>query len=610
MKGLYTLFLLCILSSTASAEQDWWGYVNGDETLNGIGISNPDTYHCAIFIPGDHAIAAGKTINAVRFGLVATHATNAKVWVASSLPTTIDATTTLGYADVPDSKLGNNQIDIELPTPVAIPAEGVYVGYSFTITTVENSEDAYPVLFCGEPAINTLLIKTGKSVTTWTDLYQNGFGRLFLQVLLEGTFAGNTATAADFGPVFTLLGESATATIAVTNAGSTPLNSIDYTITTDGITGAEQHADIATPIAYNKTGKVSITVAADHIMGAKAKTLNITKANGQANTAADNAATFTLYTLPELVERKVAVEDFTGTGSGWCPRGLAGMKKLRQTFGNRFVGIGLHQYSNSDPMYIDKSAYANVGMNSAPSCCINRGEIIDPYDGSANGICEDFAAEMAIPALAKVNVSGIIDEGLKKVRAKALVEALLDNSEYTLEFVVIGDSLTDTDTAWDQANNYPSRYSASELPDDLAIFANGGIYGTDPITGWKFNDVALASSYMNYINQVPGLGTLGAGEQTSAEYTLTMPTKTTLKEAVKNAKLYIVALLVDSQGKIINADKQPITVAEPSGIENVSTTDSEQTASYTLDGRRIQTMQKGINIVRMANGKTMKVVSK
>ena len=104
---------------------------------------------------------------------------------------------------------------------------------------------------------------------------------------------------------------------------------------------------------------------------------------------------------------------------------------------------------------------------------------------------------------------------------------------------------------------------------------------------------------------------MNTGEQKEVEYTLTMPTKTTLKNAVKGAELYIVALLVDGQGKIVNADKQKITIDETAGIENVNTTDdSEQITHYTLDGRRIQTMQKGINIVRKANGKTIKVVSK
>lgn len=595
----------------SNSQQNWWGYVSGNENSTSVGVSKADTYHCAIFIPGNHAIAAGKTINAIRFGLVAPHATNAKVWVAAALPVTVDASHTLGFVDVPDSKLANQQVDIELPTPIEIPAEGIYVGYSFTITSATTTADKYPVLCYGEDAVNTLILKTDNTVNEWSDLNGNGFGRLFLQVLLEGTFADNTATAADFGPIYTVLGESATTTIAVTNAGGTPLSSIDYTITTDGTTSAEQHVNVATPIAFNETGKVIITIAADATVGEKAKTLNITKVNGNANVAADVAANFSLYTLPELVERKVVVEEFTGTGCGWCPRGLIGMDNLRNTYGDRFVGIGIHQYSSSDAMYIATSAYAKLSFSGAPSCRINRGDEIDPYYGSNNSdIREDFAAAMAVPALAKINVSGTIDEELKKVNAKAQVEAILDNSEYTLEFVVIGDGLKGSGSAWNQANYY-IQYSASQLPDDLAIFGNGGKLGTNPITGWSFNDVALVSSYVSGSNKAPKLNVLNAGEQQEAEYTLTMPTKTSLKTAVKDAELYIVALLVDKQKHIVNAAKAAITVADPSGIENVNATaDSEQTANYTLDGRRVQTAQKGINIVRLANGKTIKVVKK
>ena len=557
----------------SNSEQKWWGYLNGDEEMTGVGVSKADTYHCAVFIPGDNAIAVGKTINAVRFGLTAPHATNAKVWVASELPVTVDASHTLNFVDVPDSKLGNAQIDVELPSAIEVPANGIYVGYSFTITTASGNADKYPVLFAGKPAVNTLILKTNSVVPQWTDLVDDNFGRLFLQVLLEGTFADNNAAADDFGPVYGAVGESETVAIDVTNYSETPLSSIDYTITSDGETSAEQHADIATPITFNKTGKVNIIVTADATVGEKAKTLNITKVNGNANAAAGKTTNFTVYTLPELVERNIVVEEYTGTGCGWCPRGLVGMDKMRQAFGDRFVGIGIHQYNSSDAMYISPSGYAKLNFDGAP-------------------------------------FSATIDEELKKVDAKAQIETLLDNSEYTLEFVVIGDGLTGTGTAWNQSNYY-YQYSSSELPEDLAIFGNGGKYGKSSVTGWLFNDVALVSSYVSNSNKAPKLDVMNAGEQKEAEYSLTMPTKTTLKDAVKNAELFIVALIVDKEKHIVNAAKAPITIADPSGIENVNAAaNNEQIARYTLDGRRVQGMQKGLNIVRMANGKTIKVIQK
>ena len=594
-------------ATDANVQQNWWGYVTNETSKMGLGVKSADTYHCAIFIPGNHAVASGKTIKSVRFGLTASHATDAKVWLASSLPSAINESNTLQIVDVSSKLLGKESIDVELNTPYAIPAEGVYVGYTFTITSTTTQDDQYPILVTGEDAPNALLIRTDQAVPQWSDMNGYGYGSLFLQVLLEGEFVDNTATAADFGSVYALLGETAKAQIKVTNAGGTPVTNIDYTITTDGVTSAEQHAVTTTPIAFNASGLFEITIPADATVGTKAKTLNITKVNGNANSKADVAAKFTLYTLPELVNRNVVVEEFTGTGCGWCPRGLVGMDNLRKAYGDRFVGIGLHQYNSGDAMYIAKNAYASVSFNGAPSCRINRGAEIDPYYGSSESILDDFAAEMAIPALAKVNVSGTADADLTTVEAKAEVEALLDNSKFTLEFVVIGDGLTGTTSTWNQSNYY-YQYSASELPADLSMFGTGGKYGKSSVSGWKFNDVALCSSYVNGSNKAPALGTLNASEKKEAEYTLTLPTKTVLKNALQSDQLYVIALVVDQNKKIVNAAKTKIEVADPSGIETIETASSQVEGFYTLDGKRLSAPVKGMNVIKMSNGTTRKVV--
>ena len=39
-----------------------------------------------------------------------------------------------------------------------------------------------------------------------------------------------------------------------------------------------------------------------------------------------------------------------------------------------------------------------------------------------------------------------------------------------------------------------------------------------------------------------------------------------------------------------------------------STLDAQPTAIYTTDGRRLNSLQRGVNIVRMADGRTIKIV--
>ena len=162
----------------SNAQQNWWGYVNGNESFNGVGVNSADTYHCAIFIPGNHSVAGGKTIHAVRFGLVSPNAKDAKVWIAKSKPTTINATNCLQVVDVPQSALGSLNIEVPLNEPYAIPAEGVYVGYSFTISKVQYSADGYPILLEPESSSsNTLLIKA-----------DNGVTRVLISVICSCTF--------------------------------------------------------------------------------------------------------------------------------------------------------------------------------------------------------------------------------------------------------------------------------------------------------------------------------------------------------------------------------------------------------------------------------------
>jgi hypothetical protein len=609
MKKFFTLFIMLavtMLSYGQTGNQLWWGYVNGSEKTSGLGVQKADVYHCAIFIPGNHGIAGGKTIRSVRFGLTAPNATNCKVWLASSLPATVDKNSTLQMADVAATELGKQQIEVALPTAYAIPAEGVYVGYSFTVSDVVYQADAYPILIAGTDQPNSLLIKTDNLVPEWSDMYGSDYGALYMQVLLEGEFADNTATPSITGEYYAQLGGSTQVDVSLLNNGASPLTSIDYTITTDGVAGAEQHLELESPIAFNNSGRATIEVAADAEAGSKTKTLTVTKVNGQANNAPVTTSDFTLITLEKLIARNVAVEQFTGTGCGWCPRGHVGMAKMREAFGDRFIGIAIHQYSNqsSDAMYLAPSKYANHGLNGAPSCRLNRGESMDPYYGSGEDVLYDMQQALAVPALAEVSVSGVMDTNKTKIDAKATLTPLIAGN-YTLEFVAVADGLTGTGTGWQQTNYYSSQYASqtgitkSSLPEDLQYLFD--LRGT-------FNDVAIASSYVSSKNQVEKL-TLTANEEQEVSYTITMPTYTKLKNALKDDQIYVVALLVDAQGKIVQAAKQQVSIADPTGIEDVkSMADAQPTDVYTLDGRKSSNAQRGLQIVRLSDGRTVKVV--
>lgn len=598
-------------------QQLWWGYVGENDEVSAVGVAAAETYDCASFFSGSNEVAADKTIHAIRFALYSQNVKDIKVWIADKLPTTIDADNVIELVDVETVTPG--VYEVQLPTPYKIGDKGVYVGYTFTITNVQYQSDAYPICIAGSDLANTLLVRTSASVTSWSDLNGQGFGRLYLQLLLEGEFPYQNAasfTYSDIGEYVAATNGTATAYLPLTNEGTEPLTSIDYTITADGVTGAEQHLDLQNPISLSGTTIATITVNGDDEAGTKRKTVTITKVNGVANEYETAQTQYTMATVTKLVDRVIAVEEFTGTTCGWCPRGLVGMEKIRNTFGDKTVGIAIHRYTTStanDAMYI--STYNHVSFGGAPSCRINRGAVIDPYYGTGSSIINDISNELTIPAKAAISVTGAWSEDGKKVNAEATIESVLPGSSFKIEYVLVADGLTGTTQAWRQHNYYHPAYgnfsSASQLPEDLQfLFNTGEIFNNQYVAYYPtFNDVAIA---VGKSTQTTAPGLLNVGEAVTNSYTLTMPTNTALLNAIQTDKVSVVALLIGSDGTITNAAKfQLPEYQDPSGVSAVKMgDDTTPQQHYSIDGRLLQGQQKGLNIVRMSDGTVRKVVVK
>ena len=64
-----------------------------------------------------------------------------------------------------------------------------------------------------------------------------------------------------------------------------------------------------------------------------------------------------------------------------------------------------------------------------------------------------------------------------------------------------------------------------------------------------------------------------------------------------------------NQGKMTQTLSPAFCIGDPAnGIAGVESLDSGVTTYFSIDGRRLPALQKGLNIVRMANGDTFKVM--
>lgn len=616
----FLLSLVALLAATGmQAEQAWWGYFHEGDSRSAIGATTTGTYDQAIYIHKSNGIVAGNTIKGVRFYLRnAANVSNVYVWIATSMPASM-SDSKIVYQQKVTSFTGGDEADgllgvaneVMLNTPYK-PTKGVYVGVTYTINDKSEPADQYPIVIGSEKDIkysSYLRIPGG----SWAE--SSAYGALAMNVLVDGTFATNSATPSDISDVLVAIDQPTTMEVTLFNGGTAGISSIDYTFTANKVEGEVQHLDL--PQAYTIFGgytTVEIPVAPDAEVGSVKKTLTITKVNGQQNEAATTTAKFTVNTVTRIIPRGIVVEEYTGTGCGWCPRGLAGMAKMRKTYGNQFVGIGIHGYNSSDPMYFSGYAgvnYYNNGFSGAPSCSMNRNGIIDPYYGSANSILDDFEKELKQPTQAIVSVVGEWNADSTEVIATATIEPIYENLDLTIEYCLIADSVIGEGNSWNQSNYY-TQYNASDQPADIAQFCTGGIYGQSSIKGWAFDDVLIASCYKQKTNQTTPIGTLTIGQETTNTFTLAMPTSETLLSAIKKHNVAVVVMLVGSDGKIVNAAKYYMPEnGFSTGINNTVQRDGNQeVARYAMDGRLLDAPQKGINIVKYADGRVVKVVVK
>lgn len=479
--------------------------------------------------------------------------------------------------------------------------EGLFVGYNY-----KQKSNNYPIgvsskvegpfyIYANIPA------SKGGNGEDWYQINSGGYG-LSIQLIVEGDFAPNAVRPLDFGEFTVVKGKSKNVAVSLWNIGS-KLTSIDYTIALDGKAGAEQHLDFGKDYGVGGTHTVEIPFAADSKIGTSTVTLTITKVNGVENANATKTATGTLYTVEREFVKRFVVEEGTGTDCGYCPRGHVVMHNMHNLYGDQFIGIALHQRSSTDPMY---NVSYDLGFTSFPQCMVNRSNNFwDPYEQMPAVL----KASLNEIALAEVTVAGTFAEEDTKVNATASVESLVAG-DYNLAFMLTADGLTGKTNSWKQQNYFCKGHagnpykSKSSMPEDIQFLWDKGSSYVE-----TYNDVLISSSYVNNNNKAT-LPTLVANGTVSSEYTLKMPTKRTLKEAIKHDQVYVVALLLDKKtGAIVNAGRARVTGS--TGIEDITTgTEATVVARYNVNGVQIAAPVKGINIVKMSDGTTRKVLVK
>lgn len=591
---IITLLTLC---ATTAAAQDRdlsscqkWGYAPSDfATLTTISyLTSPGSYGEGIKMPRN-AQWKDCTIEGVSVPVVMTGMKDLRCIVASDSR----FTNILTEVSVPDGTLHEGYCDIAFPQPVGIPQKDIYVGYTYRTTENGASLAVYDDIASG----GLYLCMSG----SWMDYSAYKMGVSGLQVLIGSPSEDDYCLQCSGVEWANVLCGATTVSTTLRSSCKQPVTTFDYTITTpDGL----QQGTISLPTAIDegmeRIAIVELPITAPATAQHFDATISITAVNGSPNSTAAAPYTAHLNAVSRQVVRRSVVEEFTGTDCGFCPRGWLGMETLKEENPDRFIGIAIHQYNQSDPMYV--AGYAKLPFIGAPSCFIDRAtKDICPYNGSGHypTIRGDFAYYNALLPDVDVTLSAALSPDGTSVEAEADIEFLGEAEGYSVAYVLTADGLEGSTSAWTQENYFytmdPSAIVNEAFP-ELAQFCAGGALGEKRVH-LVYGDVFLDSSWdVQGTSLTDALPAATPGSHFSSAYTLKLPTKKVLAQALDLDRLYAVAIVFDASGRVANAART--LVGQPTAI--VSPTNGAPTHSdvYTLDGRRTQAAgTKGITIV-------------
>ncbi len=544
--------------------ETWYSYCNPNVPNNKTGTGKQETYDLAVQLSGSDPLLKGKKIKGIRFSIrqKSVLADKMYVWASKNLPNKLTEVAiyrellaaTLSEALSPNYiKGGMNEILFD--TPFEIPATGAYLGYTFTVTSSQDLETGvYPIALASALADAKYFMRTSTSSSTWTEIRQSHVPAI--QVLLEGDFLPVAAEPSDFGKVFCLQGKTARINIPVKNIGKEEIKNITYTITTTkGISSPKTYAVAAREyLGYNTLLQIPIEIEGDLNTSQQEITITLTDINGKPNEAPRNSARGSLATVAgNGFERNVLVEEFTSTLCGLCPRGHVAMEAMRTKYKERFVGVALHRQDSTDPMYL--AEYKTLKFGGAPQCIVDRGLSVEPAE-----VLAIVAQELQNPAMVQIHLKSMWDEATETIKAEANIESKVEG-EYRIAYILVADEISGEDATWKQRNFYASTPWTGNANDPIAKYYAGGLYAQEYCTQ-VYNDVALESSYVNNVSEAELLH-LEIDKTTKSEYVLQYPKRPALQSVLKDKPLYLVAVIEDAVGRVMNVAKVPVTKMSP-----------------------------------------------
>lgn len=611
-------FLGAFIMAAAFAGYTFNGYANdglvtysantGTKEVKYFGTAKKESFDVAMLLADKYT--KGKKIESIKVPFPKNaEIGNVKIWLTKKLA----LANKKNVADVMtlDATMDDSTAIVKFATPYTIDSDTLYIGYSFDVVEL-TERTQLPISLINEKGVQGLWTHSSRTYRSWLD--KSTYGCSAMQVELSG-FNANDAYFEGFKDYYNQVNIATPINLTLLNRGYNGIKSIDYSYSVgDKKVSDRLTLDAPIPACLNASTEFTVTLPAIEAKGKYPVTFSIDKVNGEANSEVATAnSTMAIYN--KLPKHRPVMEEFTGTWCGNCARGWIGLEVMTRLHPD-FIALAYH--SGDVMQVIDQKNFLGFDTENPAYPMANIDRVytdIDPYYGADMtpfGIEEIWKKQAEILAPASLETEAAFTPDGNDIKAKAILEFPEDANDadkYSVEFVLVTDGLHGEGQAWEQSN-YLEENEKGDYP-----FPEADIFfaGSSSIPNMHYNDVVVATTRLR-----DGLIKLPA--KVEAEKAFSIEGTITEVDSIKNMANYpviqdsknlrIVALLLNEKGEIVNGAQAKVTGYETTGIRNINTNAAEADvpAIYNLQGHRLQTMQKGLNIIRTKDGKTKKVM--
>ena len=594
---------------TLAENQYFCGYYTSDALAQyGSGMGSYTSGVCKAateFTPDIYKNFEGFKVIGMRVGLCA-NISDFDVFISKVKSSTIEE---FKSHTVGNGLTGWNTIMFEEDEQFVLPSDNTsfIVGFSY-YQKRGNTEDCYPISYYEQSDKKGTFLFYGNISSTyggsglaWYNLGQDG--ALSVQLIVEGELPEQHLIigSGNVNKNFYQQGEEVTWIIPATNMGNTEITSLGFDIMLDDTKLCDIISDTSIQSGKDKNIEATVSLPTDISVGSHTLKAILTTINGEAPVSeVENAiqtANITTY-ITTVQRQKMLIEHITSWTCTYCYLGYQLLRQMEQQYDDiAWVAIHGNQSSNKDPYYFATvdNIMNMLGANSFPCAAFNRTFLPDLAEEANQiaygiGYYQQYISQL-VPMIHEMMVENAVPSFVSLD-----IEHSYDSKNRILNITVKGTGVE----------------KASELLADNKVT----IYLTEEgLKGRQYSNGKWDSTF-DHNNTLRAVLTNYQGDAIAWNGDNFEITKTyTIPESYIADNLSITAFIAPKVGKkqnmaVNNCERVKVNT-NTSGINNIDNTTSIQNAiHYTLDGRRVQTMQKGINIVRMANGKTIKIIQK